>query len=120
MEVQISRTDRLRELFRSLFGAPKHENIISDNFDENYCEDRCVIHPSNRFTCGKARSADQCQAVGCCWDDNAQHCYKEACKFKPVIAISLMCQTYNSKDDSLNINFFFEHADVLMWHRCDR
>lgn len=78
VEVQISRTDRLRELFRSLFGAPKHENIISDNFDENYCEDRCVIHPSNRFTCGKARSADQCQIVGCCWDDNAQHCYKEA------------------------------------------
>ena len=45
---------------------------------------------------------------------------KKHVSFKPIISISLMWQPHNSEDDSLNINFFFEHADVTMWHRCDR
>ena len=45
---------------------------------------------------------------------------KKPVSFKPIIAISLMWQPHNSEDDSFNINFFFEHADVTMWHRCDR
>ena len=43
---------------------------------------RSVSHyPDNRYT-WKARSEDACATVGCCWDENAQHCYKEACKYK--------------------------------------
>ena len=39
---------------------------------------------------------------------------KKPVSFNPIITISLIWQPHNSEDDSLNISFFFEHADVTM------
>ena len=66
---------KFRDLIHTVFGIGVEEKV------EQECGNRCLIHPSNRYTCGKARSQDQCDAVGCCWDENSQHCYKEACKY---------------------------------------
>ena len=81
---QMSHWDRLQQIIKSVYQNHQSVQASVDHsdkyFDENYCADRCVIHPSNRYTCGKARSAEHCSTVGCCWDENSQHCYKEACK----------------------------------------
>ena len=67
--------DKFRALIHNIFGIGSAPPTPPAD-----CPDRCLIHPTNRYTCGKARSEDSCDLVGCCWDENAQHCYKEACK----------------------------------------
>lgn len=70
--------DKFRALIHNIFGIGSAPPTPPAD-----CPDRCLIHPTNRYTCGKARSEDSCDLVGCCWDENAQHCYKEAWTYCP-------------------------------------
>jgi len=74
--------DKFRALIHNVFGIGQTTEPTAVLVQEE-CTDRCLIHPTNRYTCGKARSSDACAAVGCCWDENAQHCYKEAWTYCP-------------------------------------
>ena len=48
---KMSHWDRLQQIIKTVFQHSQEPVDHSDKFyDENYCEDRCVIHPSNRYT----------------------------------------------------------------------
>ena len=111
---------KFRDLIHTVFGIGVEEKV------EQECANRCLIHPSNRYTCGKARSQDQCDAVGCCWDENSQHCYKEACKYtnniqlfvKRVYTTSSSCTTaeFELTSDTNLLALIFWHSDWLVYY----
>ncbi|CAG5095216.1 Oidioi.mRNA.OKI2018_I69.XSR.g14084.t1.cds [Oikopleura dioica] len=45
--------------------------------EDDSCADRCILNPSNRLSCGRSRSRDQCDSLNCCWDADSEMCYKQ-------------------------------------------
>lgn len=74
----LSHSDRIRQLL-SLTMPIRKERVQGRFKDKDKCENRCLVHPSNRFSCGKSRSRETCSDKNCCWDSNAEMCYKQVC-----------------------------------------
>jgi len=74
-----SYADRIRQLL-SLTGGQKEKRRFKD---KDKCENRCLVHPANRYSCGKSRSRDTCSEKNCCWDPDAQMCYKSVWEHCP-------------------------------------
>jgi len=77
---RLSHADRIRQL---LSVASQTERRSQRHRDKDKCEDRCMVHPINRYSCGKSRSRDTCSDKNCCWDPNADMCYKQVWEHCP-------------------------------------
>lgn len=76
----ISHADRIRQLL----SVATHTKLRSHRHrDKDKCEDRCMVHPINRYSCGKARSRETCSDKNCCWDPNTQMCFKQVWEHCP-------------------------------------
>ena len=81
----ISHADRIRQLL----SVATHTKLRSHRHrDKDKCEDRCMVHPINRYSCGKARSRETCSDKNCCWDPNTQMCFKQVCRY-PYFTLTL-------------------------------
>lgn len=76
----MSRADRIRQL---LSLATVNKRRPQRHKDKDKCEDRCLVHPTNRYSCGKARSRENCSDKNCCWDPNNQMCFKQVWEHCP-------------------------------------
>lgn len=58
-------------------------SLHSGQLEDDSCEDRCILNPSNRLSCGRSRSQDQCDSLNCCWDADSEMCYKQVFEHCP-------------------------------------
>ena len=77
--VKVNHADRLRSLF-GIKKPAKTRSAFDIYKDKDRCENRCLVHPTNRYSCGKSRSRETCSESACCWDASSQMCFKQVCK----------------------------------------
>jgi hypothetical protein len=80
----MTNAQRLRQLLSERFNLSFRRSLGTVAPPKSdVCEDRCLVHPVNRYPCGRARARDTCSDLNCCWDPDSELCYKQVYDYCP-------------------------------------